>query len=271
MVRKSKKQKRKTRQSTSTEKASVAAQPDGTKNTSAPNEENEPAPPREPADSSKPTGFASKRDPYRTVRRGIGLIYYALWCLVAEAALAILTPVGIFTGGLKVMLAIALLARFITLAATVMGFVGKLMCLAAPKETGGKRLVYVAVVLEIVVATIALSGFVIEVSDGVDSLSSLLSLTALVVFLFFLRRMALFLKRPQLAERAAMVLKIGVSMMVMLVMTTVGFSLFPPTSLVQFLLVITIFMVIVSGLVGFVLYLMLLGGLRSALSERLSA
>jgi hypothetical protein len=197
---------------------------------------------------------------YRTLRLGISLVFYGLLLLVAALLLTILTPVLAFTIESPSPFLALFIVPILLIAASIVGLVGKILCLAAPDETGGKQIVYVAVILDVSAALINLVSFVVPIPKFLDSISTLLGLTAFILFLVFLRQLAVFLKDAVLAERAAGVLKLGVGIVVTLVVAILGMLFFPPLVLISIVTVIL-------GVIGFILYLMLLGGLKQRLAR----
>ena len=152
--------------------------------------------------------------------------------------------------------------------ATAMGLVGIILCLAVPDETIGKRIIYVAVILQAIAVLIGLTGLVVDVPAIANLVAPLLSVSALVLFLVFLRQLALHLQKPALAEQASNVLRIGVAIVITFVVIIIlfAFALFggfayPPLSWAMMLVAV------VLGLTGLVLYGRLLTGLRCALAE----
>jgi hypothetical protein len=197
---------------------------------------------------------------YGTLRLGISLVFYGLLLLVAALVLSILSPVIALIIESPIPILALFIVPIIIVAARIIGLVGKVLCLAVPDETGGKQIVYVAVILDVCAALINLAGFVVIVPKFLDSISTLLGLTAFVLFLVFLRQLAVFLRDSVLAERAAGVLKIGVGIVVTCVIAILGALFFPPLGMIA---IVTI----ILGLIGFVLYLMLLGGLKQRLAR----
>ena len=148
--------------------------------------------------------------------------------------------------------------------ATAMGLVGIILCLAVPDETIGKRIIYVAVILQAIAVLIGLTGLVVDV-PAIANLAAAASVSALVLFLVFLRQLALHLQKPAPAEQASNVLRIGVAIVITFVVIIIlfAFALFggfayPPLSWAMMLVAV------VLGLTGLVLYGRLLTGLRLA-------
>lgn len=198
---------------------------------------------------------------YQGVRLGISLVYYGLLLLVLAIAMSVASAVGLFFLGPTITLTLIFLTPFIVIAASILGFVGKIKCLSVPKETGSRVLVYIAAGFESLIAMVGVAGFVIYVPEYIESRTALLSLPALILFLLFLRQLATAIYEPELAEQAAKILKIGVALLVGLALTVIGLLVLPPLALGAS------FASCLLALVGFVYYVRLLGGLRQALSE----
>jgi hypothetical protein len=197
---------------------------------------------------------------FRTLRLGITLVFYGLLLLVAALLLSILAPALAFTIESPSPFLALLIVPILLITASIIGLVGKILCLTTPDETGGKQIVYMAVILDVCAALINLMGLVVTIPKFLDSISTLLGLTAFILFLVFLRQLALFLKDSVLAERAAGVLKLGVGIVITLVVAILGVLFFPPLVLVS---IVTL----ILGIIGFILYVMLLGGLKQRLAR----
>ena len=92
-----------------------------------------------------------------------------------------------------------------------MKLIGSLRCLATPAETGARGLIVVSVVTEVLSVLLFLGlemGLAWQLAQPLASTAAirfvqpLLGITALVTFILFLRKLALFLGRPDLVRHA---------------------------------------------------------------------
>jgi hypothetical protein len=146
----------------------------------------------------------------RRVASGLNLVYWGIGIVL----LAIL--VGIIGGALTAVLGKAAVLIVAILPAgvivgTIVGFVGRLFCLAVPPQTGAQGLIYGAVVCDVVAVALALGQFVTE-STLVQGASNLLSLTATILFILFLKRVSQFVGRMDLAAKAKSLLVLGITL-----------------------------------------------------------
>lgn len=180
-------------------------------------------------DSDRPAMAWADEDPeaLRRVRLGLTMVYYGICALILFAITmpflgfmlfaqiggapeAGLTTFGLVFGGLVLLL-------------TLVIFAGEILCTAAPRESGAKSLAFAAVALQGVSLGSVLLTWLLEwmesptavmVVQGVGNLAGLMSL---VCFVLFMRRLALFIQRRDVAGRATRSLIVGTVSLVLLV------------------------------------------------------
>jgi hypothetical protein len=187
------------------------------------------------------------------LHRGISLVYYGLYLIVASILVAMVGG-GVAAGvaGPAGALVVMALVGGMVFVGTVLGFAGRVVCLNAPDDLTGKNLIYVAVILDVICLAITAAGWFTTLPDIADQLYSLLALTATILFLIFLKQVAMYVSDSKSEQRAGNVLKIGIAVFI----TILAGVFFPPLLLIAVILM----------LVGFVVYVRLLMGLRTSLS-----
>lgn len=186
----------------------------------------------------------------------LGSIIFGVVALIASGAAAIggggSEAVGGFAAG-----AIVLLGGVIV--GTVVGLVGRFLCLSVPEATGAKGFIYGAVGCDIAALAFSLTPLVYEAAAGYESASNILSLIGAILFVMFMKRVAGFIRRPDLAARAQSLITLGVTVFVLALLTAVLGMIIGPLVLVLMLAVIGI------GIFMFFRYVALLRGLRAAI------
>lgn len=161
------------------------------------------------------------------VSRGFRLVYVGMMLIVIGilgGMLGMCLGAGIAGGGgLKagagIMIAVAGVMMLLLLGGSLLGFVGRIFCLAVPERAGAaKPMIIVSVILEIASFGLSLVGGIMSftgkaspsVSMGLNGAQILCSLTSAVLFLLFTKTVAQFVRRGDLADAAMMVLKLWV-------------------------------------------------------------
>ncbi|CAN1213267.1 DUF308 domain-containing protein [Tumidithrix helvetica PCC 7403] len=182
------------------------------------------------------------------VPMGISLLYYSLALTVLSIIILIISP---FTGNLG-LVALVAIAFVIALAiAQIMAIVGKLFCLTAPDRMTGKETIYISVVFDVISIIIGGLSYFIELPKIVSDFQTTISAIAYVSFLIFLKQVAEFIHKNNLAKDAEGILLIGIGLIVSL-----GLAVFFPI-----LAVLTL----VLFLVGVIRYYKLLLNLSEAM------
>jgi len=157
--------------------------------------------------------MSSAASSLRTVATGLGLAYAGL-CL---SVLAVLTPIlgGMFVGP-RNMDSLVLVAALLVAVGAVLDVIGRLLCLAMPSDASGTRvLIFVSVAFSLLAFAISLLHlgnklFGLGVLEQLmENLAIPTSLVGTVLFVLFLRGLALYVRRPRLAGLAVAALIAG--------------------------------------------------------------
>lgn len=183
---------------------------------------------------------------------GLSLVYYGIVLLL----LSLLLTVGA---------AFVPFAMFFTLGgiiiASIMMFVGPLFCLSVPAETNAKGLIIGAVAFQLInLAFAVMPAAGIEVS-GLESVAQIFGLLSGICFVLFMRRLAQFIGREDLADRAGKVLGLGVAVFLTMIAAVGAMLVLGPTAGVLVLVAA------IMGIVLFVMYANLINSLSKALKS----
>ncbi len=169
----------------------------------------------------------------KTTRTGLFAIYYGI-CAVLLALVGgfLLAVLGASMGVGMAVAAIGVLAGLAVLGGYVSIFVGQILCLTVPQESGGKGYVQIAVAMQALSILLAVGGGitmgVMETSGSVDPsltdagssvlnfVNSLLGIIGYICFLYFMKHVALFIGRHDLASSSSDVMKMIIACAVML-------------------------------------------------------
>jgi hypothetical protein len=138
--------------------------------------------------------------------------------------------------------------------------IGRILCLSVPKEVGASGLIYAAVALDVSSLFAAVSRMIPGLPNF-SGFTGLLSLAAMVFFLIFLKKLAVFINDSESAARASSLLNLGIGLVVVMVAMIV----LPLVSLQAFALGPAL-LAFVLMVVGFFIYNRLLSGLRKSLA-----
>lgn len=125
------------------------------------------------------------------------------------------------------------------------------MCLDCPEDFSGKKLIYGAVIFDLIVLAITALSWFTTLPPLAETLSQLSNLAATILFLVFLKQVAQYINDAKSKRRAENVLKLGLGVFVTMLL---GIFL-PPLFLLAVLLL----------MIGFLIYVMLLISLRESL------
>ena len=192
-------------------------------------------------------------DTFKYTRMGITFVYIGL----------VLIVLSIFAVPLAAVLRatwLLLLVPALVVASSLLSMIGRILCLSVPKEVGASGLIYAAVALDVSSLFAAVSRMI----PGLPTFSGftgLLSLAAMVFFLIFLKKLAVFINDSESAARASSLLNLGIGLVVVMVAMIV----LPLVSLQAFALGPAL-LAFVLMVVGFFIYNRLLSGLRKSLA-----
>ena len=187
---------------------------------------------------------------------GLSLVYYGivlfLLSIILMFAAAFFAPVLIISiGGIII--------------GSVLMFVGPLLCLSVPAETNAKGLIIGTVVLQVInLGFPILPTLGVELS-GFQSFAQIFGVLSAICFVLFMRRLAQFIGREDLASRARNVLVLGI----VVFLTAIGgfvaiFALMDRAELSFFGIMLVVMLL---GLVLFVMYANLVNALSKALKS----
>ncbi|MDG2220068.1 MAG: hypothetical protein P8L85_01725 [Rubripirellula sp.] len=144
---------------------------------------------------------------------------------------------------------------------SILMFVGPLFCLTVPAETNAKGLIITAVVLQIINIVAVLLPFAGVDLAGFDSFVQIFSVLSSIFFVLFMRKLAIFIGREDLAKRASNILVGGlVSFFGAIASGVLAFLIGPAISLMLLVFAIV-------GIVIFVMYANLVNTLSKALKD----
>ena len=163
--------------------------------------------------------------PLRTVATGPRLVYVGLCLLVFSVIWPFLGV--LFVAQMGPSGAFFLLASFpvLMLLAILLDTIGRFLCLAMPADqSGGKPIIYVSVgfsLLALAISALQLGNLffsLVQLPQVVAQLQTPLALVGSVLFVLFLRNLAKYIQRPDLAVRAITVVILGVVALGLVVM-----------------------------------------------------
>ena len=213
----------------------------------------------------------------RKVASGLGLIRTGLLLLITVMILFFVGGFFLaFNGGGRDLLPMLLVVFVVAvIVAQILNLVGSIFCLSTPPETGARGWIVASVVAEVlsmIISVATLLGVRTEAGPGVQQL---LGIIAGVTFLLFLRKLGLFIGRPDLAQRAvnlliifAVLFAIMIGSLVVTVMSVqmaIGGQQFRGPAVGPEILIAIGLSVLILGLVALSKYLSLLADMKSAI------
>ena len=184
------------------------------------------------------------------VPTGISLLYYSLVLNTLSLIILIITP---FTANIRLITVVVIGVLIAFLVAQVMAVVGKLLCLTAPDRMTGKATIYISVFFDLIAIIITVLGQFYQVPKIVSDLQTTISAIAYVSFLIFLKQIAEFIQKNNLAKDAEGILLVGIGLVISLGLTMI----FPLLALLTLLLF----------LIGVIRYYKLLMNLSEAMQS----
>ncbi len=193
----------------------------------------------------------------RQTRLGLGFVYFGI-------VVILLSALGTFFALFAKLPVTALLVFPVGLiAGSVLIFVGPIVCLAVPQESGAKGLLIGSVVCQVANIVYSVAEFLTpELFILPVKLTLNLSGTlGLILFILFMKKLANFIHRPDLSSKAIYVLVGGALMVVVAILIAVLVTLKTISGL-------SIVLIPIGALIVFVMYANLVGYLRKALAPR---
>ena len=141
----------------------------------------------------------------QTVGIGLGLVYLSLLLLVVTLLIGgaggyVATGMG---WGSVLMSIIGLIAVGIV----VLSFIGTCLCTTVPSETGAKGFVIASLVPQAIQVVGGVAGMAFGIAMGAMEVL-LLGVPSVLLFVVFLRKLSLFIRRPDFARRAMVILTV---------------------------------------------------------------
>ncbi len=184
------------------------------------------------------------------VHKGVSCVYYGLF-LIVGSILVMFVGGGVMLASPVAGLVVLAAAPIMIIAGTILGLVGRIMCLSVPDDFSAVGVIYAAVICDVTVVLISAASWIVDLPELVSSLSGLLSLASTILFLVFLKKIAAYIDDNTSERRSGNVLNLLIATFVVVI---VGVFL-PPLLIVALLMVI----------VGFIMYVLLLMGLMKSL------
>ena len=177
-------------------------------------------------------GISSQTEPNKAaslgkVPLGVTLVFYGLELTALGILVSLFTPY-VLAGNLALGTRVFQGAMVLLLVAGGVTFVGKLLCLTASSEVGGKPAVILAVLLTLIAVVTSAVWQVTPPPMNGDKVVNVLTTAAFVCFLLFLRKLALFLGDAELGRQASGVLIVGVAAVLSLTGFVAGVLFFLP-------------------------------------------
>jgi len=150
--------------------------------------------------------WVSKYPELRQVATGLGILYATiviglLLGIGIAIALVILKPQNPPNVAAAERSTLGIAMMIVSLAVYGLNMVGTLLCLATPRESGGKNLIQCSVVFMLLSASISLAGFLMgPLSSTISAISMPAWTLSILLFVIYLRKLALFLNAPKLVR-----------------------------------------------------------------------
>ena len=214
------------------------------------------------------------------VSSGFNLVYCGLMMVILAILITIVGVVlvgGGQAGEMKLVVSFFVAVAGMAILGSLFGLVGRIMCLATPKEASqAKSMILASVMFEM--CSLLLSSGLIAQTMGVDLLpetliaignvgSLLLSIISAIVFLLFARSLAEFLQRRDLARQAGRVIRLAV-LTVLLVGGGIAISAMGDATEGEVTLILA---GMVAALIMVIRYASLLRGMSTALRQAAKA
>jgi hypothetical protein len=139
----------------------------------------------------------------KQVRTGITLVFFGLVVVLLAAI-----------GGLILFWALqdprVFLPTLITaIVAAIIGLAGKLLCLSVPPSVGASAIIYTSAGIEVATVILQAARFFVALPPSLAPIAVMAGIVAYVLFVVFLKRLADYIGRPDLAKLAEHVLSTG--------------------------------------------------------------
>ena len=189
---------------------------------------------------------------FRYTHTGVTYVYIGL-ILIAITILII--PLSMLLHAAPLLLALPLL----WIASSLLSMIGRILCLSVPKEVGASGLIYAAVICDVSSLFAAVSPMATWLPN-LSAYQGLLSVAAMVLFILFLKKLAVFISDAESAILASNMLILSIGLAILMV-AMIALPFVAPAAALGPVLLIPILLI-----VGFFIYGRLLSGLRMSLA-----
>lgn len=199
----------------------------------------------------------------RKVANGLGLIRTGAIVLILAMLLLFggLVLININRGGVEDVKMLTLVFQVMAILGAILNLVGSIFCLSTPPESGARSWIFASVAAEVLSMVITAATLLGVGMDNPLLIQQLLGIIAFVTLILFLRKVGLFIQRPDLARRAVDLLILwGVLIGLILVPRVLGEAAIGR----EVTLAIAV-MMLVLAIVALVKYLTLLSSTKSAI------
>lgn len=146
----------------------------------------------------------------RKVKLGLTLVYAGI-CGILLVAIGF--PILMFSGGPDLMASLGTVMAILMVALGLLMFVGQVLCIAVPEQSGARMLIVASVALQglsFVFTLLMVTGLLgTAVGVAISLLGNLLSVASLVCFVLFLKKVAQYIDRYDIAAKATRSLIVG--------------------------------------------------------------
>ena len=198
---------------------------------------------------------------FENVRKGINCVYYGLYLIVVGFLVMMFGGAMLAVSPAAALMIIAA-SPLMIIAGTILGLVGRIMCLSVPDDCAGSKVIYAAVVCDVAALLLSATGWFFDLPQLVNSLSDFLPLAAIILFLVFLKKIAAHIRDTASEQRASTVLKLGIASFVTWFVTLILGVFLAPLAIVAIIMMIVVFLMMI---VSFFIYVRLLLSLRESL------
>jgi hypothetical protein len=166
-------------------------------------------------ESFSPVAAFGSEKALKRVADGLNLVYWgiAITLLSIIGGMVLIFAFGAMGGDLAAIPAVLMGLGII--AGVIIGLVGRIFCLDVPEETNARPMIYSAVVCDILAVLVSVVVWIPGIPQAISSVNNLLSLLATLLFVIFMKRIANFIQRPELADRAQSLVTFAVVLIVL--------------------------------------------------------
>ena len=214
-------------------------------------------------ESYDPVQAFGSPDALKRVATGLNLVYWSIAIILLSVFGGIvLVAVGGATGNAFGLFGSVGLMLAGILLGVIVGLVGRVFCLAVPEATEARSMIFGAVICDVLAILIPFAEMLTSVPVWFERIPNFLSLVSAILFVIFMKRVANFIHKTELAERAQSLITLGLTMFVLAFLMVFAAALVGPAAALLVLVVIGV------GLFMFLRYVRLLVDLRKAILAR---